>query len=1045
MKKPLKKILISLFVVGVLIVLSILIYSYHVLKSPEEMTAVAEAQIQQNIGMPVQIAQARLDWKKGPRITLTSVNVESPGNLSLRIKKAYAYLSLWHLLFGDVHVSKVRLLAPRATINLDNWEKFKSEKGKAKRPTLLIWNGSLNILYKGNVFPLKEVNGRINADMVDLRARTLGGRINLEADLTKPGKTAMEAYDIHLDEFGKGYKGMLHMSLALDNESDKDITGSFLLEAKALNLPWARKKIDKITASVTASGSKDHLNLSDITLKSPLVSVSGKGELSGAMNSNSWPDARLSLDLSSSEFDYEQMVAMLPVSHFPDWLKTLLTSQIRQGRTRFSTARYKGPIKGFFNGVTLMDNMYVVEEYKGLSFGAGHSPDRATGLTGRVVYGSGDIVINVASGMIGKSRLGPITIAFPDAIRPLMRVVVDSNIDLPADDFLRLWKASVVPKEVYKILSPVSMVKSGHIQGHMITRYDEAIAKTPRFKGDLRMSNCSYTWGTHTILGQSGTIRSDGFSSPLRITMAAQMDKLRIPKLDMSLEDPFGKNRYRFTLVASHLPAVGKIGMENASLVLTGTGEGPNFKGGFDISTPGISISGIQYKPTSKNLSARGEVKASLWPETSFDLSAVNIHLGSGKLTGSAFIAEDSGTATINGDLQLKDITALAAKGPQKLDGSLSGTVNLAWNKVFTMDGELSLKDALFVYQDRQIVMNGPLVMKTSTISSPGLRINSGGTTVVLTGNLGLEKPFFYKGNVAVSHLKLGEEGNAPGLDMLKDMQADTVLTCTECDFYGVPVEHAKAQAQIKQGVLHLSHIEMEAISGGTKGDATIAIGGKSSFDFVVSIQNADMSKLLHAASPGKPWIGGEMNLEGHIFGNDGSINGSLTLNARNGEIRKYALISQIFSLLNVYKIIQTGDIDILSSRFSYNRLSSTFTIKDSVMTFDDFFLDSNSIQISAVGKYLLKEKKIDAVLGVQPLESVDRTLSMIPVLGWVLTGNKGKLIVVSMKAQGPIDDPKVQIAPIKTISNAITRPLLRTLRLPSHIYNEFMKIIGEK
>jgi hypothetical protein len=1044
MKKTLKRTLIALLVVGVLITIGALAYSYLAMKPPEEMAALARTEIQHNLGMSVQIAKARLDWKKGPRVTLTTVDIESSGNLSLKIKKAYAYLSIWHLLFGDVHVNRVRLLEPVAAINLDNWERLKQNKAGAKQPTLIIWNGSLNLIYKGKILFLKEVNGRINADMIDLRARTLGGRVNLEADLTKPGKTAMEAYDIHLDELGKGYKGMFHMSLTMENES-KGVAGSFLLEAKSLDVPWARKRIEKLTVTVNASGTKDHMNFNEIALKTQQVVVSGKGMLSGSVPSSSWPDAVLSLDLSSTEFDYEKMVDMLPVNSFPDWLRTLLTSQIRQGRSRFSVAQYKGPIKGFFNGEMLLENINVVQECKGQSFGAGYGPDRAANITGKVIYGKGNIAINIFSGLIGKSKLTPISITFPGALKPLTRVVVDASADMPAEDFLRTWKAAMVPEKLYKLISPASMVKSGHIQGHVITRYDEALAKPLQFKGDIRLSNCSYIWGTHVIQGQSGTIRSDGFSTPLRMAIAAQIDKIRISKLDMSLDEPFTKNHYRFTLLASRLPPFGSMNMENASLVLTGRGEGPHLKGTFDISTPWISLFGSQYKPASKTLSARGDVEAVLWPKYNLDLSGVNVRLTSGNLTGSASITEDSGFATLSGDVQLNEITAQSARGPQNLGGSLSGIVNVSWNKTFTMNGKLSMNNAVLVYQDRQYTLNGPLSMKTTTISTQGLRIASAGTVVTLAGNLNLKKPLFYRGKVDISHLKIGGEGAAPGLELPKDIQADASLVCTDCELYDIPITKANATAQIKQGVLYLSHIEMEAISGSVKGDVDIVIGGKSSFHFVVSIQDADLGKLLNTASSGKPWIDGKVDLEGHLFGSDESLNGYLILKARNGEIRKYTLISQIFSLLNVYKIMEAGDVDFMSRHFTYNHLSATLTIADNVMSFDDFSLDSNSLQLSAVGTYMLKTKKIDAVLGVQPLESVDKTLSMIPILGWVLTGNKGRFIVVSMKVQGNIDNPKVQIAPIKTLSNAVTRPLLRTLRLPEHILNEFLKIIEKK
>ncbi|HPS94876.1 MAG TPA: hypothetical protein PK600_10460, partial [Deltaproteobacteria bacterium] len=58
---------------------------------------------------------------------------------------------------------------------------------------------------------------------------------------------------------------------------------------------------------------------------------------------------------------------------------------------------------------------------------------------------------------------------------------------------------------------------------------------------------------------------------------------------------------------------------------------------------------------------------------------------------------------------------------------------------------------------------------------------------------------------------------------------------------------------------------------------------------------------------------------------------------------------------------------------------------------------------------------------------------------------DKGKMIIVSMTVKGHIDDPTVQVAPITTISTAVTSTLLRTLRIPSHLIDESLKILQKK
>ena len=171
-------------------------------------------------------------------------------------------------------------------------------------------------------------------------------------------------------------------------------------------------------------------------------------------------------------------------------------------------------------------------------------------------------------------------------------------------------------------------------------------------------------------------------------------------------------------------------------------------------------------------------------------------------------------------------------------------------------------------------------------------------------------------------------------------------------------------------------------------------------------------------------------------------MNGSLVLTARDGKIQKYALFSRIFALLNVYKIVQSHDIELTSKNFPYNMITSTFTFKDSILSFDDFYFDSNSLQISAVGQYSLKTKEIDSILGVQPFEALDRTIGMLPLLGWILTGKDKKLIVVSMNVKGEIDDPSVQIAPWETISNPVKSSLLRAWELSTDLFKESRELL---
>ena len=180
-----------------------------------------------------------------------------------------------------------------------------------------------------------------------------------------------------------------------------------------------------------------------------------------------------------------------------------------------------------------------------------------------------------------------------------------------------------------------------------------------------------------------------------------------------------------------------------------------------------------------------------------------------------------------------------------------------------------------------------------------------------------------------------------------------------------------------------------------------------------------------------KPWITGTMSMHGRLWNSGDAVNGDMKFKAANGIIDRYNLLSRIFSVLNPYKIIKSGEFDLTQVGFPYNHISAGFTIRDSYVTFEDFYLDSNSLQVSAVGKYILRTNYMDVIMGIQPLETFDKTVGMIPIVGWVLTGDKGTLIVISLKVRGPVDDPSVKYLPAVSISHPVAQSLFRVLNLP--------------
>jgi len=76
--------------------------------------------------------------------------------------------------------------------------------------------------------------------------------------------------------------------------------------------------------------------------------------------------------------------------------------------------------------------------------------------------------------------------------------------------------------------------------------------------------------------------------------------------------------------------------------------------------------------------------------------------------------------------------------------------------------------------------------------------------------------------------------------------------------------------------------------------------------------------------------------------------------------------LSKIFAALNIYKMILNRNPDMEGKGFPYNSIVAHAVLSDSVIKINDLYLDSNSVQMSAVGTYSLRSGNIDAIIGLK-------------------------------------------------------------------------------
>ncbi len=164
---------------------------------------------------------------------------------------------------------------------------------------------------------------------------------------------------------------------------------------------------------------------------------------------------------------------------------------------------------------------------------------------------------------------------------------------------------------------------------------------------------------------------------------------------------------------------------------------------------------------------------------------------------------------------------------------------------------------------------------------------------------------------------------------------------------------------------------------------------------------------------------------------------GAFNLEIHDGVLRKFNSLAKIFSILNVSQIFAFKLPDMSSKGMPFSSLSANVLLQKGALSTEDLFVDSNAMNLSAVGTLDLQREQIDLILGVKPLRTVDKIITRIPIAGWLLTGKEKALITAHFRVKGNSSDPDVAPIPITSVSEKVIGIFKRVFGLPGKIISD--------
>ena len=175
------------------------------------------------------------------------------------------------------------------------------------------------------------------------------------------------------------------------------------------------------------------------------------------------------------------------------------------------------------------------------------------------------------------------------------------------------------------------------------------------------------------------------------------------------------------------------------------------------------------------------------------------------------------------------------------------------------------------------------------------------------------------------------------------------------------------------------------------------------------------------------------------------SLDGQLDFNFRDGRLKKFTLVANICSLLNLsqFAALRLPEISI-DKGVPYQTLLGQGTIINGVLEVEEFALRGSAFNLLSRGLISLVDDRVDLEIGVQPLQTVDKLLATIPVVGYIITGEQKTFVVIPMTARGPFDDIKIKTQTVsglgKKAGGMIQRFFktpIRLLKMPGKLLNQ--------
>ncbi len=176
--------------------------------------------------------------------------------------------------------------------------------------------------------------------------------------------------------------------------------------------------------------------------------------------------------------------------------------------------------------------------------------------------------------------------------------------------------------------------------------------------------------------------------------------------------------------------------------------------------------------------------------------------------------------------------------------------------------------------------------------------------------------------------------------------------------------------------------------------------------------EEADFQEVLSCLGIGPRKLTGRFQLEASLSGTPGNwSDGYLNLVSHKGEIKKLAIMSKLFAVINVTDMLSISGLkNLFSTGYPYSTIQLTGTIADNQLHLANSFIKGSGLDFFFSGTVALDAGELDLLLFVKPFGMIDAIVTTVPLVGKDLGGGNQSIMFLPLHVGGDVRDPKITL-----------------------------------